>query len=889
MASKKNEAKIKFTAETGEFNDAIKKSNDELSTLRAEMKLNATQMKATGDTVEGLEKQHELLGKQASALADKHEALEKKLESAVKCFGDNSDEANKLRRQILSVKTEETKLQKEISDCNSALQKQQAAEKKSEKATKKLTDKIEDQESELADLKEEYVEATLQYGKNSKEAKQLGKQIDKLSKELKNNKKQLTDVTKQADKLDNTLDGASDAASGASGGFTVFKGAIANLASSAISSAANKLSSFISYLKELPSATREARQGMSIIDTSFEGAELTAEQGRKTVRDLYGVLGDNDRAVETATLIAKTSSSQEDLNEWVRASTGIFASYGESLPVEGLAEAANETAKTGKVTGTLADALNWTSKSASTYAKYLRKGRTAEDAFNIALRKCKTEEQKQALIRQTLTELYGEAADQYIESSGSMIDANKAAYDLSQAENNLATSVEPVTTAWDGMKAKLITAVIPAVESVSGLMIGALEWMKEHPTAVRNIAIVLGVLAAAIGIVIAVVVAWTVVQTILNAALMPVIGIVLLVVAVITALVAAGIWLYQNWDVIKQKAAELWASLSTWWNGIWTSISTACSNAWSAVTTWFSNIWTSVTTKVASIWATVSLWFTSIGSSISTACSNAWTSVTTWFSNIKTSISSAVSNAWTTVTTVFGNIKTSIYNAVSGAWLSVTTWFNNIKTSISEKIQSARDTVSTVVSGIKNSLSFTGLAAKVRTAFTSVYNGIKTKMTSVQTKVKSIIDKVVGFFTGASFTWPSIPLPHFSVLPEGWEIGDLLKGSIPSLGISWYAEGGIMTRPTVFGRNGNNMMVGGEAGPEAILPISKLEEYMANIVEERMGVVNLQALADAIDDIASRPIELNVNGRQIALATASDGDSVNGLRSSFKSRGLALD
>ena len=97
-----------------------------------------------------------------------------------------------------------------------------------------------------------------------------------------------------------------------------------------------------------------------------------------------------------------------------------------------------------------------------------------------------------------------------------------------------------------------------------------------------------------------------------------------------------------------------------------------------------------------------------------------------------------------------------------------------------------------------------------------------------------------------------------------------------------------MTRPTIFGFNGSNLMAGGEAGAEAILPIDKLKDYIADTVEDKMNVVNLGALADAIEKLADRPIDFNINGRKFAEATAGDSDRVNGLRSSFLNRGLAL-
>jgi len=95
---------------------------------------------------------------------------------------------------------------------------------------------------------------------------------------------------------------------------------------------------------------------------------------------------------------------------------------------------------------------------------------------------------------------------------------------------------------------------------------------------------------------------------------------------------------------------------------------------------------------------------------------------------------------------------------------------------------------------------------------------------------------------------PDIKLPHFSISPPGWKLGDLLDGSIPSLGIDWYAKGGVMENPTVFGRNGNNLMAGGEAGPEAIAPIDVLQGYIAQAVASQNTalVAVLQQILEAI-------------------------------------------
>lgn len=133
------------------------------------------------------------------------------------------------------------------------------------------------------------------------------------------------------------------------------------------------------------------------------------------------------------------AKNQKELQQWTTILTGVFGTYGDSLPVESLAETAAETAKTGTVTGSLADALNWSSEAATMFAGYMNKDvKTAEDAFNVALSKCSTEQERQALITETLTKLYGGAAEQYQETAGDILDANDATARLTEAQSRWA-------------------------------------------------------------------------------------------------------------------------------------------------------------------------------------------------------------------------------------------------------------------------------------------------------------------------------------------------------------------------------------------------------------------------------------------------------------------
>lgn len=482
MANKANEAKIRFTAETESLNKNMRQSKAEMAKLRAETKLNAETMQDLGATVEGLEKNHELLEKQLEVSKKETEDLSQKLQTAKKYFGENSVEVKSLETALLNQQRVQQKLERNVELSAEAVKQFSEMEKRGKTATESLTDTIENQQREVDDLKKEYSDAVLAYGKNSKEARELEKELNSLSSELKENKSKMAAAESAAEKLDRSLDDAGDGAENASDGFSVMKGALADLVSEGIQTALGKLNEFVDFMWGLPEQTRELRQDFATLDTAFANVGFSAETATGTWKELYKVFGEDDRAVEAANHIAKMSRNQEDLNAWVKITTGVWGTYQDSLPVEGLAEAGNETAKTGKVTGVLADALNWSSEAAEMFSKYMSEDVvTAEDAFNEALAECNTEQERQQLITETLTKLYGGAADEYRNASGAMMEAKDATAENTLAQAELAKEMEPVTTAWTELKTSLLEAVLPAIQEVSGALTDVLEWMNEHP------------------------------------------------------------------------------------------------------------------------------------------------------------------------------------------------------------------------------------------------------------------------------------------------------------------------------------------------------------------------------------------------------------------------
>lgn len=187
----------------------------------------------------------------------------------------------------------------------------------------------------------------------------------------------------------------------------------------------------------------------------------------------------------------------------------------------------------------------------------------------------------------------------------------------------------------------------------------------------------------------------------------------------------------------------------------------------------------------------------------------------------------------TTINVVKGIIQT-VTALIKGDWEGVWNGIKSIFTSVWDGIKAHVDTV---INAVKNIIK--SVLGSIKSTISGIWNGIKTKTSETWDAIKSaiekpinkakeivkgVIDSIKGFFN-FKISWPHIPMPHFAISPSGWKIGDLLKGSIPSLGIDWYAKGGIFDKPTIFATSAGLKGVG-EAGPEAVVPIEKLQQMI---------------------------------------------------------------
>lgn len=348
---------------------------------------------------------------------------------------------------------EAVEYREKINNETAALRKNEAELKKQEKAlenvgnaNKSVREIVYDQEQQLKKLEKEYKKVTKAKGKDSDEAKDLKNRIDELNGELSENRGKLEDVK--------------PAAEDAGEGFSGLKAA-GGIAAGAVAAVAAACVAAVTAFFGLAESTREARQNMAKLETAFSSAGLSAEQATSTYEDLYGILGDDGAATETAQTLAKISSDEEDLAANTRILTGVMAEWGESIPLNSLAEGMASTAAMGEVQGTLADALEW-------------QGVNLEE-YNAQLATLATEEERAAFIQQTLTELYGESADAYRENNAAVIEAQEAQAGLNDALNELGAIAEPIMTTLKTMAADALSALTPFVGMMGEGLAGALE------------------------------------------------------------------------------------------------------------------------------------------------------------------------------------------------------------------------------------------------------------------------------------------------------------------------------------------------------------------------------------------------------------------------------
>lgn len=319
----------------------------------------------------------------------------------------------------------------------------------------------------------------------------------------------------------------------------------------------------------------------------------------------------------------------------------------------------------------------------------------------------------------------------------------------------------------------------------------------------------------------------------------------------IAAVVAGLAWFFTQTETGRQ----MWESFTTWLAGAWENLKAVAGQVWDGIKTTIDTVIQEVSGFVMSIWGSLVSWWNDNQELIKSTVEIVWNAISSVISTVIGVIMAVLQTAmavlgplfqtgWevikTVVITVWEIMKTTVETAInvilgiikavmqmingdwSGAWETIkgiaSSIWEGIKSNIETVINGISETVSRVVNGIKDTVSnvFNG----IKDTASSIWDGIKSKISDAINGAKDAVDRAIGVIKSImDFEWklPHLKLPRISVSGDF----SLKPLRVPSFGIEWFAKGGIMNQPTLFGMDGSNAMVGGEAGPEAILPLNK--------------------------------------------------------------------
>ena len=455
----------------------------------------------------------------------------------------------------------------------------------------------------------------------------ISAEIDKLRKDLADAKKETEQFAK---KSKSGLAGFNDGVKKAN-----------EVASKAFAAIALSVAGAATALLALAGKSEEYRVSQAQLATAFETAGGSAEQAKVVYEDLYRVLGDNGQATEAAQHLAQLTTNEKDLAEWTDICQGVYATFGASLPIESLTEAANETAKTGELTGALTDALNWAG--------------VAEDDFKASLLECNTEAEREALIRSTLSGLYSEAAAGYEKNAESVLKQREAEVKLNEAMAQLGEVMAPIQAMLAEFGAQILTEISPAIQGLAtkhgpqlkkalGDVVKALGdvigWIADNWDLISTLGTVILAIVAALK-------AYSIVMGVVNAVMAA--SPITWIIAAIAALIAIIVLCVQHWDEIKAAGAKAWEAIK---------------NAWNSVANWFNN----------TVIKPVVNFFSNMWNGLKNGASKAWDGIKSVFSSVANFFSDIFGKAWNGVKNIFskgGKVFEGIKDGISSAFKTI--------------------------------------------------------------------------------------------------------------------------------------------------------------------------------------------------------------------------
>lgn len=654
-------------------------------------------------------------------------------------------------------------------------------------------------------------------------------------------------------------------------------------------------------LTALAESQEEAIQQNAQLETAFLNAGGTVEQASSVYASFYRLLGESDTATEASQNLIRLTQDEEELKKWTDIAAGAYATFGDALPLENLAETAQETAHTGAVTGSFADALNWSTASAEQWSqalggnkdaqaafnKAIEEGMTKEDAFNEALAACKTEQERATLVTDALAGVYGDAGKAFQETNKDLLASRDAQNELETSMREMGEAALPVKQMVTEIGSEILGKLTPALQAAS-------DWFKslspEQQELVKNLG--LGVLAfggattavgkfmqsaAPIGGAIKSIAGgfvdlgggWKSLTGLITA------NPIGLGIAAVSAAVAGLTWFFTQTETGKQMWADFTGWISEKWQGVCDFFSGAgeffggvwdgiCSGAQSFVDDVGSK-WESLKSKAGEVWGGIK---ETAGNLAQGACdwvSEKWNTLKENTATYFGGIASTVQNDMNTAKQVGSSAGSALQAALSGDWSTakaeVANAFNAIKDNISQKMDNAQQNAVRIADAIGNKLGFPGLGEKVNGVFNSVRDFMKNPIENAWNWIKDIPNKIMNAFGGIKIELPKIKMPHFNV--QWNDIGGIVK--LPSISVDWYAKGGYFDKASIIGV--------GEAGGEYVAPEKQLWDFIERAVNNAFNGGGQPAQQIAVSVEVNATVAGNADayqtGQQIGLGIAS--------------------
>lgn len=312
------------------------------------------------------------------------------------------------------------------------------------------------------------------------------------------------------------------------------------------------------------------------------------------------------------------------------------------------------------------------------------------------------------------------------------------------------------------------------------------------------------------------------------------------VVAGITALTGAIVYLWNTNEGFRNAVVGAWNFIQTTFTAVWSYITNFIQGVippiWNALAPMFQTVWQGIVTFLNVAWEGFSTAF----SAIIEVLKAVWTAIAPVLSAVFSTVVGVLSGLWQT----FQGAFTVVVEVIKVAWSAATSLISGVWSGIVNLVSSLWSGFGPIFSGVCDAIItvWNGITGTISNVWDGIVDGVISAWNGIKAPFQAVADWVGSIWSGIKSFFK---LPHFTFSGSMNPIEWIKSGNLPHIGVEWYANGGIMTRPTAFGMNGLNPMVGGEAGPEAILPINRLFESMNDYFDSKLGDGNINIYMDS--------------------------------------------